>query len=195
MTTFAEPPTSAEEWSLSRLSRGTKALLMCGVVYALSFVAAHELLAGLLYDGYSHLDQAVSELSAMGASTRPLLAALIPIWSGLLIAFGAAAFGTRFRVYSLVTVVTALVFGALTGTQAGNLAGRDPTPLLGLYERISVGAWLLWIAVLSVVVSRNRRDARAQERVAATRAADFRRSHAARHPSRATGCPGTVPRS
>ena len=232
VTTHTEPATSTEE---SSLSRGTKAFLTCGVVYGVSFVAAHDLLAGLLYDGYSHMDQAVSELSAMGASTRPLLAALVPVWSGLLIAFGtgvfraasgnrplrvtgglliahgvvsmqwfwfpmtarddivsgatrwndaghlalaswsvvlclaeigfgAAALGTRFRMYSLVTVGTALGFGALTSTPAANLADGDPTPLMGLYERMSVGAWLLWIAVLSVILLRSRPEPTAARR-------------------------------
>jgi len=211
------------------LSGGTKALLMCGVAYSLSFVAVGDVLAGILDRGYDPLDQTISELAARGASTRPLLGALGPIWSGLLVAFGigvlraangnrplrltgglliahgvvsvqwlwfpmtaradmisgstrwndaghlalvawtglfalaeigcgGVAFERRFRVYSLVTAVTALVFGALTSTQAANLVERKSTPLMGVYERVSVGAWLLWIAVLSVILLRGRDD-------------------------------------
>jgi hypothetical protein len=210
-------------------SRGTKTLLMCGVGYSVSFVALSDVLAGSLDPGYDRLDQTISELAATGASTRPLLAAMGLIWSGLLVAFGigvmraahgnrplsvtgglliahgvvsvqwfwfpmtsrddivsgavrwndaghlalvawsglfalaeigcgAAAFGRRFRVSSLVTVLTALIFGALTSTQAANLVEGRSTPLMGAYERVSVGAWLLWIAVLSVILLHGRDD-------------------------------------
>jgi hypothetical protein len=54
--------------------------------------------------------------------------------------------------------VTALVFGALTSTHAANIGNGDPTPFMGLYERISVGTWLLWIAVLSMILLRGRRE-------------------------------------
>jgi Protein of unknown function (DUF998) len=200
---------------------------MCGVTYSVSFVAFGDVLAGLLDRGYDPLDQTISELSARGASTRPLLAASGLIGAGLLVAFGigvlraatgnrplrvaggllvahgvvnvqwlwfpmtardeiiagstrwndaghlalvawsglfalaeigcgAAAFGRRFRVYSIVTAVTALVFGALTSTQAANLVEGRSTPLMGVYERVGVGAWLLWITVLSVILLRGR---------------------------------------
>jgi hypothetical protein len=83
-------------------------------------------------------------------------------WSGLLagaeIGCGAAAFKSRFRVYSAVTVVVALVFGVLTSTQVANLADGEPTHLVGVYERVSVGAWLLWIAVLSATLLCGRDD-------------------------------------
>jgi pimeloyl-ACP methyl ester carboxylesterase len=43
---------------------------------------------GLLWDGYSAADQTISELSAIGAPTRPLWMALGTIYSALMIAFG-----------------------------------------------------------------------------------------------------------
>jgi hypothetical protein len=63
----------------------------------------------------------------------------------------AAAFGTRFRLYSLASAATVLLFtGVLTGREAANLAKGEPTPWMGLYERIGLGAWLLWIAMLAI---------------------------------------------
>ncbi len=226
MSTSLTPRPAVDKRSLGR---GTKALLMCGLAYSVSFVVVSDLFAGLLYRSYDHLDQTISELSARGAPTRPLIAAFTPVWSGLLVAFGigvlraangkrplqaagglliahgvvslqwlwfpmtarganitgstrwsdvghlvlvawsglfalaeigcgAAALNRCFRVYSIMTVVTALVFGALTSTQAANLVDRKSTPLMGVYERVSVGAWLLWIAVLSVILARGRDD-------------------------------------
>jgi hypothetical protein len=44
------------------------------------------------------------------------------------------------------------VFGALTGIQAAQLAAGEPTPWMGLFERISIAPWLLWMAVLHLVL-------------------------------------------
>jgi hypothetical protein len=72
------------------------------------------------------------------------------------IGFGAAAFSKRFRFYSILTAATVLVFGAKTGLYSPRLAAGDPTPWLGLVERISIGAWLLWMAVVATALLRDR---------------------------------------
>jgi hypothetical protein len=176
------------------------------------------------------MSQAISELSATGAPTRAFLTAMVPIWAGLMLAFGigvwgsahgrralrvtggllvafgvtgvlwlafpmtsreemvdgtmpvndighivlsavtillivsqigfgAAAFGQRFRLYSLLTAATVLVFGALTGMQSPKVPTGEPTPWMGLFERISIWAWLLWLAVLAISLLRTRTDA------------------------------------
>ena len=66
----------------------------------------------------------------------------------------AAGLGRGFRIYCVVSVLVVLVFGGLTGTQAAHVAQGLPTPLMGLYERVNIGAWLLWMAVLAVVLWR-----------------------------------------
>jgi hypothetical protein len=70
--------------------------------------------------------------------------------------FGAAAFGRKFQIYSLVTAAIVLIFGGLTGTQAPKIPNGEPTPWMGLFERINIGAWLLWIAVLAILLIRAR---------------------------------------
>lgn len=66
------------------------------------------------------------------------------------IGFGSTAFGLRFRIYSILTVVVSLVFGALMSTEAQGIAAGEPTPWMGLNERIAAGAWMLWMAVLAL---------------------------------------------
>lgn len=68
----------------------------------------------------------------------------------LTIGFGAAAFGKRFRLYSIVTVVVLVLFGALTFIEAPRLGTNQPTPWIGLWERINISVFLLWVAVLAV---------------------------------------------
>lgn len=72
------------------------------------------------------------------------------------VGFGATLFGRRFRLYSLATLVTLLVFGAWTGFEAARLAAQQPTPWLGVLERIHIGAYLLWVAVLAFILWRSR---------------------------------------
>jgi hypothetical protein len=70
------------------------------------------------------------------------------------IVLGALAFGKRFRVYSIVTMLVFLVFGILTGTQAPLMALNQPTPWIGVFERINIFGYLLWIIVLAVILLR-----------------------------------------
>lgn len=64
-----------------------KVLLICGILASLIYVAT-DILAGMLWEGYSFTSQAISELSAIGAPTRPLVVTLGIIYDVLLIAFG-----------------------------------------------------------------------------------------------------------
>jgi cytochrome c biogenesis protein CcdA len=72
----------------------------------------------------------------------------------LAIGFGAAAFGTRFRRYSIVTIVVLLVFGGLTFLEAPRLQMNLPTPWIGLWERLNISVFLLWVVMLGAVLWR-----------------------------------------
>jgi cytochrome c biogenesis protein CcdA len=74
----------------------------------------------------------------------------------LAIGFGATAFGKRFSVYSIVTIVVLLVFGGLTFAEAPRLPMNLPTPWMGLWERINISVFLLWVVVLAARVWRTR---------------------------------------
>ena len=63
------------------------------------------------------------------------------------IAIGAAAFGTRFRFYSIASLVILVAFGALTFLDAPRIAADLPTPWIGVWERINLGVFLLWVVV------------------------------------------------
>jgi len=68
--------------------------------------------------------------------------------------FGAAAFGRRFRLYSGATVAVFVVFGALTMPDGARIAANLPTPWVGVWERINIGASLLWLVVFAVALLR-----------------------------------------
>jgi hypothetical protein len=77
----------------------------------------------------------------------------------LAIGFGAAALGRRFGVYSIATITALVVFGLLTSLDAPRIAADLPTPRVGVWERINIGAFLLWIAVLAGILLRRERRA------------------------------------
>jgi hypothetical protein len=204
-------------------------LLACGILYAVLYPVANDLVAASLYDRYDRASQAVSELSATGAPSREFLTAVGPAFSLLQVGFGsgiwqsshgrrsvrvagalmaahgalsvlwlwapmsrreviaaggatsadtmhlvltggtglfvtayvvalAVGAGWRFRVYSALTLVTALLFGRLSA-QVDRVEAGEPTPSMGVLERIGIGAWLLWMAVTAVVLLRRNRDA------------------------------------
>jgi hypothetical protein len=68
------------------------------------------------------------------------------------IGFGAAAFGSRFRIYSLATMATFVPFGVLAGLDAPRIDANLPTPWVGVWERINIGVFLLWIVVLAMAL-------------------------------------------
>ncbi len=79
-----------------------------------------------------------------------------------MIGVGAFAFGRGFRGYSFATIAAMLVFGGLMGTQTPNVAENEPTPWLGIWERLAIEGAFLWQAVFAAVLlygMRRRRDA------------------------------------
>lgn len=67
----------------------------------------------------------------------------------LVIAFGAASFGKGFSIYSIVTILALLGSGVFVGIDSPNLQANLPTPWIGVWERICIGVYMLWIVVFA----------------------------------------------
>lgn len=95
-------------------------------------------------------------LAAGGGTLTDTMHIAFTIWTVLLmmfsIGFGATAFGKRFRNYSVLTMVILTSFGILTGLDAPGISADLPTPWIGVWERINIGVFLLWIIVLAMVL-------------------------------------------
>jgi len=206
--------------AMTRRSMVGKILLVCGILSSLLYVGS-DILAAMLWEGYSYTGQTVSELRAIGAPTRPLLVPVLAVYTVLEIAFGvgvwgsagrkralrvlgglliglavvdlvapffpmqlrgtefaftdamhiilsivtvllllliigvgATAFGKRFRLYSIMTILVLVVFGVLTGLAGPRVAADLPTPWVGIYERINIYSYMLWVLVLAIVLLR-----------------------------------------
>jgi hypothetical protein len=200
-----------------------KLLLVCGILAPLIYMAS-DIIAAFSWHGYSYTDQAISELSAIGAPTRALWIAMGSLFNVLLIAFGigvwrisghqrslrltgtllfiwgilgfvwfffpmhirgaigsatdtmhlvmagvtvflmtlfigvgSGAHGKWFRLYSILTILVMLFFGALVGLQASRVAAQMPTPWMGIMERVSVYSPMFWVVVLAITLLRTKK--------------------------------------
>ncbi|MGN6394439.1 MAG: DUF998 domain-containing protein [Mucilaginibacter sp.] len=85
---------------------------------------------------------------ALGAVTEVLFLSAL--------GFAAAALGKYFCWYSIVTFTILLLFGTLTFIDAPLIAEDLPTPFIGVWERINIGVFLIWIVALAVKLLRTR---------------------------------------
>lgn len=72
--------------------------------------------------------------------------------------FAATAFDKQFYYYSIATFVVLFIFGILTFLDAPGIATNQPTPLIGVWERINIGVFLLWIIVLAITLLRAKKS-------------------------------------
>ena len=109
------------------------------------------------------------DVLAAGGSTfsdtmHIVLASVTVLLMLLAIGFGAAAFGKGYRIYSIFSLVILVTFGALTFLDAPRVEANLPTPWLGVWQRINLGVFLLWVVVLSVALLRVRDTSAANAR-------------------------------
>jgi hypothetical protein len=112
---------------------------------------------GVLGGGVFEMDR--REVMAAGADTlRGTLhlpaTAVMSLFVFLAMGFGSRLLGKRFRFFSYGTIATALASGLLVSTQAGRLAANEPTPWMGIEERVSSYSMMLWMAALAVALLR-----------------------------------------
>jgi len=112
-----------------------------------------------------HLRETLAAGGGTLSDTMHLVLASVTVLLMLLaISFAATAFGTRFRVYSLATLAILAAFGALTFLDAPRIAANQPTPWIGVWERINIGVFLLWVVVLATTLLRVKDSAAATDR-------------------------------
>jgi hypothetical protein len=83
-----------------------------------------------------------------------VLASVDVLFILLIIGFGASAFGRRFRLYSIGTMLVVVACGTLAGLDGPRIAADLPTPWVGVTERVSVYSYMLWLVVLALALWR-----------------------------------------
>ena len=82
------------------------------------------------------------------------MTAVMSLFMLLAMGFGATLLGKRFRYYSYATIAILVVFGVLASLQAGKMVANEPTPWMGIEERINIYATMLWVALLAICLLR-----------------------------------------
>jgi hypothetical protein len=82
------------------------------------------------------------------------LAGLGVIFVLLALGFGAVAYRNWFRLYTVGTILALLITGVVVFLYVPEVGANLSTPWLGLTERISTYIYLLWQAVLAIVLLR-----------------------------------------
>ena len=155
-----------------RMNRGRRRLVMtllaCGVLVAAVQIIG-DIVAAAKYPGYSYIDQSVSELSAIGAPTRPITAAVGLAFEALVLAFAVgvwlAAEGRGVKIASVILgvfAVNAIVWGFFPMQQRGSqMAATDVAHIAGaivqvltivLFIAFGSGADGRWFRVFSIVL-------------------------------------------
>jgi hypothetical protein len=137
----------------------TFGLILAGRIRVLRIVGGLIVAYGALGLVWPFAPMHLREALAAGGSTLSdtmhiVLGGVTVVLMLLAIAFGAAALGKRFLVYSIASLVILVAFGALTFLDAPRIAANLPTPWIGVWERINIGVFLVWVVVLAVSLLR-----------------------------------------
>jgi uncharacterized protein DUF998 len=112
------------EKTRTTLERG---LLICGILAPLLYVGG-DILAAMWYPGYSYMNQSISQLSAIGAPTRPFVDTVGTVVGALVLAFGIGVWASAGRKRSLrITGMLMAIYGVL-----GFVEGQFPSSAMQL---------------------------------------------------------------
>lgn len=119
--------------------------------HALRWSAAFMFGVAVVGTGFSLFPMNMRGVERTFSDTMHLMVAAVTmvLLSGAILS-GSRALDRSFRTYSQSTVALMLVFFVLTLSDAPRVAANVPTPFMGITERISMAAWLLWIFVFSL---------------------------------------------
>jgi len=135
-------------WGVLQSAEGNRMLRITGILM---------ILHGVLGLTWSPMHQ--REVLAAGGGTftdtwHIVMSVVTVLLMFLSIGFGAAAVGKRFRVYSIATILVFIVFGVLTFFEAPGVDKNLPTPFIGLWERINIAAFMVWLLVFAMILLR-----------------------------------------
>jgi hypothetical protein len=83
-----------------------------------------------------------------------ILTGVLVLFTLITMGYGAFALARRFRIYTFATMAIVVLFGVLSAPYGARLAAGEPTPALGIIERIIIYTSQLWVAVLAIALLR-----------------------------------------
>ena len=139
-------------------SKTSTLLLSCGILSGLAYVAI-DLLASLLYPGYSLRGQAVSELFAIGAPTSRWVVPLFSLCSVLLLAFAVGVWRTAgarplVRALALMFAGSAVVGLLIWNVFPMHMRGADRTFTDTMHLILATNPFVLLSLILAIIAFR-----------------------------------------
>lgn len=164
-------------WGIMKADPENRRLCMAG-----KFLIAYGMLGFLWPFAPMHTREVLAAGGGTFSDTLHIaLGGVTNIFYLLALGYAAAALSRRFRLYSIATFILVLVFGLLTFNDSPGVGRNEPTPLIGVWERINIGIFLIWIAVLSMILLRRHwRDEKQLQTEEGTRSGSLNQTNAAK---------------
>jgi hypothetical protein len=74
------------------------------------------------------------------------------VFNMLIMGLGAAVFGKRFRLYTIISFILFIVFGLLIAREAPGVNDNLSTPGIGIWERVNIAVYMLWVMVVAFLL-------------------------------------------
>jgi hypothetical protein len=149
-------------WGVWSSAGGNRALRATALIIVVS--AVNGLILWNVYPMHMRGAEATfTDLMHIGLAGVGALLALLALW------FGASAFGRRFRLYTIATMLVLVIPGSAVFLFVPQMALGEPTPWVGATERISTYAYMQWQMVLTLILLRVREPAQVTEAVTGSR--------------------------
>ena len=139
-------------WGIFKSAGEQRSLRIVGILMFLSGVL------GLTWSPMHQREVLAADGGTFTDTWHLVMSAVTVLLMFLSIGFGAAAFGKGFRFYSIATIIVFIVFGVLTFVEAPNVDKNGPTPYIGLWERINIAAFMVWMLVFSAILLRHEKN-------------------------------------
>jgi len=137
-------------WGVMATAENNRALYATGSLMILYAVLN-------LYWPPMHLREVIADGRGTLTDTLHILWAMLTLlFMMLTMGFGAASLDRTFRYFTAAAFLVFVVFGFMIGTEAPNIRSNLPTPYIGLWERINIATFMLWVAVFSTVLLRRK---------------------------------------
>ena len=135
-------------WGIRRYFAGRRALRAAGTVTILYA------LLNLYWPPMHQRAVIAADRGGVADLLHILWAAVAVALMVLLMVLGAAGLKRAFRIFTAVIIAVFAVAGTLTAIMSSNIPAGLPTPGLGIWERINIAAFMLWVIVFALLLAR-----------------------------------------
>lgn len=137
-------------WGVLQSAKGSRALHIVG-----SLIILYSIIN--FYWPPMHQREVISAGGGTVTDTLHITWAMITlIFMMIIMGLGATALEKRFRLFTVAIFVVFIVFGVLIGIESPGIKANLPTPHIGIWERINIGAFMFWVIVFAYALMRRK---------------------------------------